>query len=179
MFLYLHGFRSNSKSKKAKILEEHFREKIITPDYPIEPENAIPYLENIIKANNITGILASSLGGYYATYLSEKYNLPTVLINPSVKPYETTRSYLGINTKFSGERFEWKESHLEGLGKLKVEKPKQKNYLILLNSGDEVLDYSVALDFYQGCKKVVEEGGSHQFENLENYLEKITSFLDF
>ncbi len=178
MFLYLHGFRSDSTSCKAELFRGYFKEKILIPDYPIEPENAISYLEKIIKTNSVEGIIASSLGGYYATYLSEKYNIKTILINPSVKPYKTTRKHLGVNTKFNGKKFEWKESHLDELAKLKIEKPNQNNYLVFLQTADNVLDYRVALDFYKGSQMVIEEGGNHQFEGLDKYLDKITSFLN-
>jgi len=178
LFLYLHGFRSDSKSYKAGLFKGHFKDKILIPDYPIEPENAIPHLKKIIEENGIKGMIASSLGGYYATYLSEMYEMKTILINPSVKPYETTRKYLGENTKFNSKKFEWKESHLHRLAELKVEEPKPNNYLIFLQTADDVLDYKVALNFYKGCKMIIEEGGSHKFEGLDNHLDIITSFLN-
>ena len=100
-----------------------------------------------------------------------------MLINPSVKPYKTTKKYLGTNTKSNGEEFEWKKKHLDRLAEFKVEKPNQNNYLLFLQNGDDVLDYRVALDFYKGCRMVVEEGGNHRFKGLDRYFDEITSFL--
>ncbi len=178
MYLYMPGFRATCKSYKSGLFKGHFKENIFISNHPVQPQKAIAYLENIISEENIKGIIASSLAGYYATYLSEKHNLKAVLINPSVKPYTTTRKYLGLNTKTNGEEFIWKEKHLEELEKLKVEKPTLKNYLLLLQSGDNVLDYKVALNFYNGCKTIVEDGGNHGFEGLDRHLDKITLFLN-
>ncbi|NPA73490.1 MAG: hypothetical protein GXO12_02150 [Epsilonproteobacteria bacterium] len=179
MILYIHGFRTTNRSYKAGLLKGHFKEKLIIADHPVQPRKAIAYLEKVIEENDIKGIIASSLGGYYATYLSEKYGLKAVLINPSVKPYETTRKYLGINSKTNGEEFEWKEKHLERLAEFKVQKPNPDNYFLFLQMGDDVLDYKVALDFYKGAKMVVEEGGNHRFKGLDRYFDEITSFLTF
>ena len=177
MFLYVHGFRTTYRSYKAGLAKGHFKEELFIADHPVQPRRAIAYLEKTIEENSIKGMIASSLGGYYATYLSEKYNLKTVLINPSVKPYETTKSYLGTNTKSNGEEFEWKEKHLGRLAELKIEKPKQENYLLFLQTGDDVLDYKVALDFYKGSRMIVEQNGNHRFKGLDRYFDEITSFL--
>lgn len=177
MILYIHGFRATKTSYKAGLLKGHFKDKIYIADHPVEPKKAIEYLEDVIQKKKITGIIASSLAGYYATFLSEKYDLKTALINPSVMPYETTREYLGINTKQDNETFEWKEKHLEQLKELYVEKPTQENYFLFLQMADAIIDYKVALDFYKGSRMVVEEGGDHSFKGFERYFETISSFL--
>ena len=178
MYLYIPGFRATCKSYKSGLFKGHFKENIFISNHPIQPKKAIEYLENIISKKEIKGIIASSLAGYYATYLSEKYNLKAVLINPSVKPYTTTGKYLGLNTRANGEEFIWKEEHLKELEGLKVKKPTLKNYFLLLQSSDNILDYKVALNFYKGCKTIAEDGGNHGFEGLERHLDEITLFLD-
>ncbi len=58
-------------------------------------------------------LIGSSLGGYYATYLSDYFNIPAVLINPSVNPKGTLRQYLGRSTNFYDNSFyEWNEKHI-------------------------------------------------------------------
>ncbi len=44
-------------------------------------ENTIKYIDNNTYDIILVG---SSLGGYYSIYIGEKYNLKTILINPSV-----------------------------------------------------------------------------------------------
>ncbi len=177
MILYIHGFRSTIESHKAKILKKHYKENIIIPDYSIIPQQAIKELEKIIENQNIKGIIASSLGGFYATYLSEKYNLKTVLINPSVKPYLTLKKYIGENEKYNGTPFDWTMEHIEMLSNLKMEKITLENYYIFLQQGDEVLDYRKAEERYRGAKLFIESGGNHRFQNFERFFDDVSLLL--
>ncbi len=177
MLLYIHGFRSTTKSYKSLLFKKYFKDNLIVCDHPVKAGLAVKYMERLMDKNTITGIIASSLGGFYATYLSEKYSLKTVLINPSVIPYETTRIYLGKNTTFDNENFIWEESDLKNLSKIAIKKPTAKNYLLFLQTGDDVLDYKVALNFYKGSKIILENGGSHTFDNIDKYLSEIENFL--
>jgi predicted esterase YcpF (UPF0227 family) len=47
---------------------------------------------------------------------------------------------------------------------------------VLLQTGDEVLDYRHALDFYQQCQTDVQEGGDHSYQNLQSRLADIVNF---
>ena len=178
MILYIHGFRTTHNSYKSQLLKTHYGDNLIVSDHSFIPQQAIKDLEKIIEEQNITGIIASSIGGFYATYLSQKYNLKTVLINPSIKPYVTTKKYLGNNSKDNGETFVWKEEHLKMLETFKVDKPKVENFFIFLQKGDEVLDYRVAQLFYQGAKFVVEEDGNHRFKGFERFFDEVLEFLN-
>lgn len=177
MLLYIHGFRTTVNSHKAVGLKKYFKEDIIISNHPTQPKKAIKYLEKLIEKNNITGIIASSIGGYYATVLSEKYNLKTVLINPSVKPYKTTTRYLGLNKTHDGDEFLWKKKHLKQLANFKKKKLKKKNYYIFLQTGDCVLDYKVAKKRYKNAKIFIEKGGNHRFSNFERFYKDVEKFL--
>jgi len=178
LILYIHGFRTTNNSYKSQLLKAHYGDKLIASNHSFVPQQAIKDLEKIIEEQNITGIISSSLGGYYATYLSQKYNLKTVLINPSVKPYATTKKYLGENTKDNGEPFVWKAKHLKMLEAFKVEKLNLNNFFLFLQTGDEVLDYRVAQSFYNGAKLVIEENGNHRFKGFERFFDEVLLFLN-
>jgi predicted esterase YcpF (UPF0227 family) len=178
MILYIHGFRSTENSAKAVQFKAYYGEQIHIASFSHVPDQAIQELEQIIQKYEITGLIASSLGGFYATYLSEKYDIKTVLINPSTRPYETLERYLGENETHDGMLFDWKSAYLVQLKEYAIEKPIAENYAVFLKKGDEVLDYQVATNYYKGAQIVVDEGGTHRFEGFEKHFKKVDHFLD-
>jgi len=122
--------------------------------------------------------IGSSLGGYYATWLAEKYESRVVLVNPAVKPYELFEDYLGFNRNiYTGEEYMLTMDHVEKLKSLKVEHiTKPDRYLLMLQTGDDVLDYKQALEKYAAVPSIVEEGGSHEFAGFDRHLETVLAF---
>ena len=181
MLLYIHGFGSSGRGAKVTQLREALGERVLAPSLSPIPDLAIDTLEQIVRcmqACKIRPVLAgSSLGGFYATWLAEKYDLKAVLINPSVTPYETLASHTGLNHSFYDfSDYEWTQKHIESLRKYAVSDPDPARYLLLLQTGDEVLDYRQAERKYRGAEMVVEEGGSHGFEDFESKIPLIRSF---
>jgi predicted esterase YcpF (UPF0227 family) len=176
--LYIHGFASCGKGNKSLLLKSHFgTENVIAPDLPPSPIDAINMIEEILKSTSIDLLIGSSLGGYYATYIAEKYRMKAVLVNPSTQPWETLAAYTGWQKRFCDEEvFEFKPVYLEQLKMLQTA-PEQGRYLLLLQSEDEVLDYTKAQSFYNKHKIIVEYGGNHRFENLDEYLSMIEKFI--
>ena len=175
--LYIHGFGSCGNSNKSKILKQ-LNFPVLSPNLPPSPKNAINMLDSIITPDTV--LVGSSLGGYYVIYLAEKYFLKAVLINPSLKPYKTLKKYTGLQYRFCDKKpFFWKKEYLKELKELKT-KPKRAKYLVLLQSGDEVLNYKKTLKKFKkrtNAKVIVEYGGNHRFENLEDYLCTIKNFI--
>jgi predicted esterase YcpF (UPF0227 family) len=178
--LYIHGFGSCGKggSRKVEVLEEIFPE-VIAPTLPPKPTQALALLESLIDRE--TRLVGSSLGGFYALLLADRHNLPAVLINPSLKPWKTLKNRVGVNYRFcDGEPFYWKEKYLKELKGLKLDRDPAGEFLVLLQSGDEVLNYKKALKFFRplpNSRVVVEFGGTHRFENLADYKSLIQNFL--
>jgi predicted esterase YcpF (UPF0227 family) len=55
---------------------------------------------------------------------------------------------------------------------------KQKNnYLVMVQTGDEVLDYQQAVEKYQHSRLIVEQGGDHSFIGFDKKLPTIADFL--
>ncbi len=178
MILYLHGFGSCADSNKTKILKSHFL-NFYAPQLPENPKEAINKIESLITPK--TMLIGSSLGGYYAIYFAVKYNLKAVLINPSLKPYKTLKQYIGIQYRYCDNKpFKWKKEYLKELKKLKT-KPIRGKYLVLLQSKDEILNYKKTLKKFKNlpnARVIVEYGGNHRFENINDYLSMIENFYN-
>ena len=175
--LYLHGFASCGKGNKSLALQAYFgAENVIAVDLPPSPIDAINTIEEILGASHFDLLIGSSLGGFYATYLAEKYQMKAVLVNPSTQPWETLASYIGWQKRFcDDEMFEFKPIYLEQLKTLQSV-PQKGAYLVLLQSEDEVLDHTKAQSLYNKHKVIVEYGGNHRFENIDDYLSMIANF---
>ena len=185
MIIYIHGFNSSAASYKAQVLLKRMKElgredEVIIPSLSSVPSYAMAELKSLIEQNisNNISFIGSSLGGYYATWLADRYDLPAVLVNPAVKPYELLQAYLGKNINhYSGEEFELTAEHIEELKELDIEYiTKPHRYFVLLQTGDEVLDYSQAFVKFAGSRMIVEEGGDHSFNSFEKHLDVILSY---
>ena len=175
--LYLHGFASCGEGNKSSELKKYFAEvNVLSPDLSPSPLDTIEMIEGVLRSENIDLIIGSSLGGFYATYLAEKHQMRAVLLNPSTAPWKTLAPYVGWQKRFCDEEvFEFKSVYLDQLETLEV-LPKIGNYLVLLQSDDEVLDYTKAQSLYNKHKVIVEYGGNHRFENIHDYLSMIENF---
>jgi hypothetical protein len=58
-----------------------------------------------------------------------------------------------------------------------VQMPKQEDFMLLVQKGDETLNYKEAVDRFSNAKMIVEEGGNHSFEGIDRHFDAISSFL--
>lgn len=177
-YIYIHGYGGSGKGTKASLFRSHFLDTILTPSLSYVPDLAIDTLKQLIEQmidHSQVTLIGSSLGGYYATYLSEHYGLKAVLINPSTEPYHTLKSVSGFNY-YDESRFEWNAQHVESLKAYEVDTITPQQYLVLLQMGDELLDYRLAQRKYEEATIIVDEGGNHSYENIESKFSIIESF---
>ena len=185
MLIYLHGFNSSPASHKAQLLERRLEEwgrraEFSCPALPDRPAQAIALLEKTLRGaepGRVT-LVGSSLGGYYATHLAERFGVRAVLVNPAVKPYEGLRAFLGPQRNlYTGEAYELTEKHLEELQALEVDRPpRMERYYLMVTTGDEVLDYRIALRKYAGAKQLVVPGGDHGFSTFADHMDSVLDF---
>jgi uncharacterized protein len=185
---YLHGFNSSPDSLKARLFVDYCHSRGITdvsvPSLPYDPSRAMSLLETAVGlyAAEIALLVGSSLGGYYATYLAERYGLKAALINPAVAPADSLqKDFVGRHKNiYTGEEYEFTRGHVDFLRTLNVEKiRKPANYLLCVQKGDEILDYRLAVNLYAGSEQQVDDGGNHSFENFEAVLPRILQFGNF
>src|SRR5687767_11784788 len=124
-----------------------------------------------------TCFLGSSLGGFYATYLAEKHDARAVLVNPAIEPHIGLRAYLGPQKNLhTAEPYELTEAHLREWQRLHVSRITPRRYLLLVETGDEVLDYRQAVARYAGAEQVVVHGGDHSLQSFSRHLPRIVEF---
>ena len=184
MILYLPGFRSSPASQKAQQLHARMRERglgdyFVCPTLPVSPAEAATLCEDIISAaaTPVT-LVGSSLGAYYATYLAERHQLPAILVNPAVVAHLSLLKYVGPQTNLhSGESFDFTLGHIDELRSLEVPKiSAPQHFWLLVETGDELLDYRQAVTKYAGARQTVLEGGAHSFTRWSTMLDDIIQF---
>ena len=181
--LYLHGFCSSPESWKAKILGDAMRarglsERFFCPALSPVPNEAIAQAEAIIDLHNdeLT-LVGSSLGGYYATFLAEKHGLRAALVNPAVVAPLSLSAYIGTQKNLhTGETFEFTAEHIDQLRTLECMTITPNRYLLLVETGDEVLDYRNAVRRYAGCRQEIFAGGDHSFTRFPDLLPQLFEF---
>ena len=136
-------------------------------------------LEEQYESRELIGVIGSSMGGFYATCLAQKYACKAVLVNPAVAPWQGRDYLLGDQENYhTGEVHHIEQQHLDDLEQFDVATLSDPSrFLVMVQTGDEVLNYRQAVAKYTDCKLVVEQGGDHGFQNYTDHLPKIMKFL--
>lgn len=185
--VYIHGFQSSPLSAKARQLGEHVAVarpgvRYVVPGLGFDPQAAMGVLDAALDGlagEGITPVLVgSSMGGFYATVLAERRGLRAVLVNPAVRPYELLRGFLGeVTNPYTGERYVLGERDVEALRAQDVARPSRpEDFLVLLQTGDETLDWRQAAEKYADCSVLTLRGGNHAFEHFEDCFPLIYRF---
>jgi len=184
MIVYLHGFNSSPGSHKARVLQAYLQRRgfghvYACPALPHRPAQAVRAIEAQIAPcdpSELT-LVGSSLGGFYATYFAETRRCRAVLIQPAVFPYSGLEALLGPQENLhSGERYELTREHLAEWRALALERVDPERYLLLLETGDEVLDWREAARKYEGARMVIRDGGDHTLQSFPEHLARIAAF---
>lgn len=184
--IYVHGFLSSSQSDKACELGEWLSNHQLpfiyhTPTLSDYPAAAMAQLCALVERLGPaqTGLIGSSLGGFYATWLAQRYGVSAVLVNPVVRPHRLIANYLGEQLNpYTGARFTLTQADLQTLASLVVPSLDHPDKLLLmLQTGDQTLDYREAVTEYALCPQLLEAGGDHRFSGFGRYLPEVTAFL--
>lgn len=192
MILYLHGFRSSPKSYKAELLAQAMQERgladqWVCPQLPASPQRAIALANYLIEQavqdrglqpERDLAIIGSSLGGYYATCLAERWKCRAVVLNPAVYAARDLATQVGEHTLYhSNEPFVFLPEYVDELAEMAVGKPaRPERYYLLAAKGDEVLDWQEMADWFAGSQGHILEGGDHGLSDFEQWLPEVLAF---
>lgn len=185
--IYVHGFNSSELSHKSQLvaqrmvelgLGDHFE----CPRLPWQPAKAINLLQQCIEQKQHDGhsvvLIGSSLGGFYAAYLSQQFDLPAILVNPAVEAPSLLRHYLGEQVNpYTGERYMLEERHMSELESMDHAVDDQSRFWLMVQKADEVLNANAALARFPHVGKLTcEEGGDHSFAGFDRFIDDILRF---
>lgn len=193
LLVYLHGFNSGPASLKARQTADWlntYRSDIEywVPQLCHRPKKACQsVLEQLLslESEREIALIGSSLGAFYALWLQAQLHQhgqrrKIVLINPAVHPDRVLDSLRGPQENhYSGERYLLDDQHLNDLLALKVTPALPDQIYLLLQRGDELLDYREALERLPTVKTELEAGGDHSFMHFDQHLTAIMTFFGF
>ncbi|WP_407304966.1 YqiA/YcfP family alpha/beta fold hydrolase [Acinetobacter sp.] len=185
--IYLHGFQSSALSLKGQQIKAFCQQKtgfqVYLPDLNMPPQQVLAYVSDMIAGLDHVALIGSSLGGFYATQLVAKHGVPAVLINPAMRPWRLFHDLFGSEQIPYVVSAEWTLDQVD-LAQLEQMALPFVQYadkiLVLLQQGDEVLDYREAQRYYSNASHqsmlITEANGNHA---MENFADKIPMALQF
>jgi predicted esterase YcpF (UPF0227 family) len=187
--LYLHGFRSSPHSTKARQFADWVRahRPDVTwwcPQLPPSPCEAVALLEDgcVGWAKQHAVVIGSSLGGFYATLLAERWGSRAVLLNPAVNPARDLAGHIGESRNWhDDEPFFFRP---EFIGELQAMAPaaitRPERYLAVIAEGDEVLDWREMRERYAQCAMRVlprhAPGSDHALSRFDDQMPEVLAF---
>ena len=171
--LYLHGLFSTPSSEKAQFfkseIEKRFDVSVQIPQLSANPSIAIQALEQLTDEVKPMAVIGSSMGGFHATWISAKLQIPAVLINPAVGADHLMEDIKGKHTYPStNEEIDIDEDSIALIAKYDRPKLLNENLLLcLLQTGDETLNYRNCTNRYQNANFHITTGGDHSYQNFE------------
>lgn len=186
--LYLHGFRSSPASTKARmtaaaVAQRHPGVTWLCPALPASPGQA---MEEVLRATAdwplaTTAVVGSSLGGFYATWLAERWGCKAVLLNPAVHPARDLAAHLGDHTVWHDpeQHFVFEAAHVDELRAQEIAHISHpERYFAVIAKGDEVLDWREMTAHYPGAAIKLLPGGDHALSDYDQHLDAVLGFLD-
>ena len=169
--LYFHGYGSSPRSDKVADLQRVFGD-VQAPPIPVLFDDAQQvldaFIEDLLKQQRTLIIVGTSLGGYWAGKIGAKYDIPAVLINPSVNPCSSLK-------KYKNEALTDNE-----LSKFVALVPSSSPRIVLLAIDDDVIDPGEAMKLFADNAKVqCFPDGGHRFQCPERIADAVKYLIQY
>jgi len=152
------------------------------PPLPASPRQAIDMLLHGVACwpRDQMAVMGSSLGGFYAAWLSAHLSCPAVLINPAVRPSRDLARHIGEHPVWHdpAQRIFFEPGYVQELLELESQPlPTSPDTLALIAQGDEVLDWHEMFARHQAGQVRLIEGSDHALSDFDQHLPQILEFL--
>ncbi len=186
--LYLHGIKSSPDSAKARMClarverlrREGDRIEWCCPQLPPSPREAMALVMDLVAdwQGHQMAVIGSSLGGFYAHYLAEHKRCGAVLLNPVVAPADKLASHFdGRDPKTPDDDVYCRPEYVEELRALEVPLTMPERYFVILEKGDEVLDWREAAAYYKKCERKTVAAGDHALSDFADHIDEVFYFI--
>lgn len=175
--LYIHGFQSSGNSNTVKKIAQFLDDELHSPDIPSSPKEAILFLNDYMKNNQIDIVIGTSLGGLYAMQL----NKPKIIINPALKFSKLPGKYLYLNKRENNEtEFYFDSDDIQYVMDMINPHTYDPEYIglsyVIIGKYDELINFNeIDLDYYftyYDSIQYVDMGHRLSEEVIENVLIK-------
>lgn len=185
--IYLHGFQSSPLSMKGQLLYAYVQQhrpdiQMHLPDLNAPPLAVLANVSALIQRLPNVALVGSSLGGFYATQLVAQHHVPAVVINPAMRPWQLFQDLFGDVLPYTVHpNWHLTAQQLDDLADIALPVAQDADkILVLLQQGDEVLDYREAQRYYSAASPsamiMTEAHGNHA---MDDFADKIPMLLQF
>jgi len=185
--IYLHGFQSSPLSMKGQLLYAYVQQhrpdiQMHLPDLNAPPLAVLANVSALIRRLPNVALVGSSLGGFYATQLVAQHHVPAVVINPAMRPWQLFQDLFGeVLPYVVHPNWSLTAAQLDDLADIALPVAQDADkILVLLQQGDEVLDYREAQRYYSAASPsamiMTEAHGNHA---MDDFADKIPMLLQF
>lgn len=190
ILLLFHGLGSAHPNNTFRRMEKAFSGNYsvvgFNYDYMDVDKNILEFQDlwdRYLKGQEVI-VLGTSLGGFWADYFANKYDIPKmVLVNPVTDPRSDLSQFIG--TRYSERRqkyFDVTVSHIDAYDRIIKSTSTITRSLIILTEDDPVIDYRRALRKYGAninSEVIVHRKGGHSLPLSDPlYLSVLKVFFD-
>lgn len=192
--LYLHGFRSSPQSAKALLVAERVRSQHpgvvwCCPQLPPSPREAADLMRRLTDGwpADRMAVIGSSLGGFYARWLSLQRGCVAALLNPAPFPQRDLAKYIGEHPVWQNpdEHIFFRAEFVDELAalagdiaRLAPDRPVTPERLFaLVSEQDEVLDWREMMAFCAGGSIHRLPEGDHAISDFDRHIDRLFQFL--
>ena len=184
MLIFIHGYGTSGIGPVADMLKKTFGQNVYIPALKHEPLQDIRDLSarimDCILNNQKVVLIGSSLGGFYAKFLSARLGVPAILINPALSVEGRLTNYGTFKKYDCDDTFIWSKQSTDELAQIENEMKGLKENLFKLHffvaTDDELIDHSDLKNKYPFVKEY--DNCGHRFMRFEEIIPNIKNIYE-